>query len=149
MRATDADVIHLSEEHLLRRLTSRGIRTNVLVTCRELRIHRVVGYLVEQLAPPLAVGVVGPDLQLPDMTSGIWLLHDVAALNREQQVSLADWIGGAGSNVRIVSVASMALWPQVANGQFLEVLYYQLNTIVCEATPRPLRSAYDEGAAAS
>jgi len=149
MRAADADVIHLSEEHLLRRLTSRGIRTNVLVTCRELRLHRVVGYLVEQLPSPVAVGVVGAELNLPELTSGIWILHDVVALTSAQQSSLADWIGGAGSKVRIVSVASTPLWPQVANGKFLEVLYYQLNTIVCEATPTDVRSTYGGEAAAS
>lgn len=147
MRATDADVIHLSEENLLRRLTSRGIRTNVLVTCRELRLNRVVGHLLEQLPPPVTVGVVGADLKMPDITTGIWLLHDIAALTAEHQSLLADWINGSGAGVRIVSIASEPLWPLVANGRFLEPLYYQLNTIVCEASPGVLSPARDQDAA--
>ncbi len=149
MRATDADVIHLTEEHLLRRLTSRGIRTNVLVTCRELPLNRVVRHLLEQLPPPVSVGVVSADLKMPELSTGIWVLHDAAKLTSEQQSEVAQWIAGPGAGVRIVSIASEPLWPLVASGSFLEPLYYQLNTIVCEAVPGPARSAYDEGAAAS
>ena len=149
MRSSDLDVIHLSEEHLLRRLTSRGIRTNVLVTCRNLRLQRVVSHLIEQIAPPVAVGVVGPDLKMPEIASGIWILHDVALLTPEQQAAVAEWIIGPGAGVRIVSIASEPLWPLVASGRFVEKLYYQLNTIVCEAGPGRSGTAYDEGAAAS
>jgi hypothetical protein len=149
MRPSDADVIHLSEEHLLRRLTSRGIRTNVLVTCRELQLHRVVSHLIEQIAPPVAVGVVTPELKMPEIASGIWILHDVALLTLEQQENVAEWIIGPGAGVRIVSIASEPLWPLVASGRFLEKLYYQLNTIVCEAGPVRSETARDQGAAAS
>lgn len=149
MRASDADVIHLSEEHLLRRLTSRGIRTNVLVTCRELRLNRVVEYLVKQLAPPVEIGIVSQELKMPALSAGIWILHDVSQMSEAQQGELAEWIGGAGSGVHIVSITSEPLWPLVASGRFLEPLYYQLNTIVCDAEPGRGGSAYDEGAAAS
>jgi hypothetical protein len=149
MRATDADVIHLSEEHLLRRLTSRGIRTNVLVTCRELQLHRVVSHLIEQLVPPVSVSVVAPDLKMPEMSSGVWILHDVALLTPDQQSAVAQWITGAGAGVRVVSIASEPLWPLVAGGRFIEALYYQLNTITCEAGPGRSGPAYDKGAAAS
>jgi hypothetical protein len=149
MRASDADIIHLSEEHLLRRLTSRGIRTNVLVTCRELRVQRVVSHLIEQIAPPVSVGVVTPDLKMPDITTGIWILHDVAMLTLEQQAEMAEWIVGPGAGVRIVSIASEPLWPLVASGRFVEKLYYQLNTIICEAGPGRSGTAYDEETAAS
>src|SRR4051812_21229465 len=149
MRASDADIIHLSEEHLLRRLTSRGIRANVLVTCRELQLQRVVSHLVEQIPPPVSVSVVTPDLKMPEIASGIWILHDVSLLTLEQQAEVAEWIIGPGAGVRIVSIASEPLWPLVASGRFVEKLYYQLNTIVCEAGPGRSGTAYDKGAAAS
>jgi DNA-binding NtrC family response regulator len=82
------------------------------------------------------------------MTTGRLLLHDLAAMNAAQQSELAGWITTAGAGVQIVSIASQSLWPLVANGRFLDGLYYRLNTIVCAAVPGDARSSYDEGAAA-
>jgi hypothetical protein len=116
MRATDADLIQLSDDDLLRWVIDQGLRPNVLVTSHGFSVVRIAEYFTERLP-------------------GMRLLYDVSLMSAGEQVALAKWIDTVGPGTQIVSISSEPLWPLVGQGRFLERLYYRLNTIACEAMP--------------
>jgi DNA-binding NtrC family response regulator len=65
-------------------------------------------------------------------TRGTLVLHDVQTLNGEQQCELLEWLE-ANNDVQLVSISTERLFPLVEDGEFLESLYYQLNTIYVDA----------------
>ncbi len=65
-------------------------------------------------------------------TRGTLVLHDVQTLNAEQQCELLEWLE-ANNDVQLVSISTEPLFPLVEDGEFLESLYYQLNTIYVDA----------------
>src|SRR5262245_39296665 len=114
MHATDADLIQLSDDDLLRWVIDQGLRANVLVTSHGFSVVRIAEYFTERLP-------------------GMRLLYDVSLMSAGEQLALANWIDTVGPGTQIVSISSEPLWPLVGAGRFLERLYYRLNTIVCEA----------------
>ena len=61
------------------------------------------------------------------------LLREVHALNRQNQMMLADLLASTpaanGSAPRVVASSSTSLFDRVRNGQFDDRLFYRLNTI--------------------
>lgn len=69
----------------------------------------------------------------PAHACGTLLLREVHALNRQNQVMLADLLTSNatvnGNAPRIIASSSTALFDRVQNGQFDDRLFYRLNTI--------------------
>jgi hypothetical protein len=77
----------------------------------------------------------GP-LRLPSAGRAALILHNVGALNAEQQEELSNWLE-SGTRVPVVSVSDSSLFALVANGTFNEELYYRLNMILEDADRAP------------
>lgn len=123
------DFLSFSEAALVRSLTSREHRPNLLVVCPEPIADDVLGELRAACVTPLHQCSLPGPLQLPDPPAGTVFLHDIATLTLSQQIELFDWIGRYRRQVQIVSVTHAALPELVRDGRFLEGLFYRLNTV--------------------
>ena len=133
------DFVSFSEEPLLQSLTSATYRPNLLITCDVTVPDAVIGQLEELCAPPFhRIGLPGR-LKLPASGCGTLVLHDVAELTLTQQVALYDWISHGLGALQIVSVTQAPLRSFVAEGRFLECLFYRLNTVCVVATSERAR----------
>jgi transcriptional regulator of acetoin/glycerol metabolism len=128
------DFVSFSEMPLLRSLTSAKRRPNLLVACADTALDAVISQLRTLCAPPFhAVTLPGP-LTLPTSGEGTLMLHEVAALTLNQQLTLYDWLSAGNQRVQVVSVTRAPLLSFVEDGRFLEGLFYRLNTVCVIAT---------------
>jgi transcriptional regulator of acetoin/glycerol metabolism len=126
--------VSLSEDTLLRALTTGQRRPNLLVVCNDVEVEAVVSHLLTFCAPPYHVCALPGRVELPLEKSGTLLLTDIETLNLGQQMALFDWLSEAGQRVQVVSISSIPLVPLVEQGHFLEGLYYRLNVVHLDAT---------------
>jgi hypothetical protein len=70
--------------------------------------------------------------EIPELTAGSLLIHDVDRLDARQQAQLSRWIGAHCPAVRVLALARSPLFAQVADGRFSAALYYGLNTVMVE-----------------
>lgn len=80
---------------------------------------------------PIPLCVLPGPLALPE--SGTVLVRDVAALTRQQQQALLDWMNGRRSRVQVISASSEGLFERVTAGLFSDRLYYRLNLVLLHA----------------
>ena len=123
------DFVSFSDMDLLRALTSRDRRPNLLVDCIAGGAEGVLAQLRELLLGPIHACELPGALELPSGGRGTLLLHDVAALTIAQQVTLFDWLQHRRGAIQVVSVTEERLMGMVCDGRFLEGLFYRLNTI--------------------
>jgi transcriptional regulator of aromatic amino acid metabolism len=128
------DFAWLSDESLLKWLTTRDRRPNLMVVARGLPVDVVADHLLPVCAGPVMPSLLPGRLHLPASRRGTVLLQNVAALSIPQQIVLNDWIDEGSGQAQIVSIATTPLWRLVENGDFLEGLFYRLNVICLEAT---------------
>jgi transcriptional regulator of aromatic amino acid metabolism len=128
------DFLSFSEAALLRSLTSREHRPNLLVVCPDLISGDVLAELHASCTAPFHYCSLPGALQLPDPAAGTVVLHDVAALSLPQQIELFDWVGRHRRHVQVVSLTHQSLPDLVRSGRFLEGLFYRLNTVRVHAT---------------
>jgi hypothetical protein len=87
----------------------------------------------QDLWSPMATWNPGEPLDLPDVQNvRTLLLRDVGAMGASDQRRLLDWLGQAVGRTQVISTSNEALLPRVRNGQFLNALYYRLNTVCIE-----------------
>jgi transcriptional regulator of acetoin/glycerol metabolism len=127
------DFVSSSEFTLLRALTSRTHRPNLMVVCGEGVTIDVLAELVATCITPLHVCALPGPLRLPDAPGGTLFLNDVADLTLQQQIALFDWIGRHRGAAQIISVTQANLPAMVRDGRFLEGLFYRLNTVRVQA----------------
>jgi hypothetical protein len=60
---------------------------------------------------------------------GTVVLHDVDKLNLRWQRQLFAWLDTEAGRTQVVSTTSRSLLPLIATGDFLERLFYRLNTV--------------------
>jgi hypothetical protein len=86
--------------------------------------------LLRHLAPLLELPVVWATSALPNALAaghrGALILQDVAALRRDDQLTLFRWLNDGG---QVISATATPLFPLVVGGDFDEALYYRLNVI--------------------
>ena len=104
-------------------------RPNVLVLGAERATQAALEQLTPLWAGPVHVCRLPGPLQLPDDGRAALILHNVDALDAEQQSKLSQWLeereGGP-----VVSLSSSSLFDLVLAGTFNEQLYYRLNTVL-------------------
>ena len=127
------DVTSFSELLLLLSLSSQQHRPNLLIACSDAALDSAVSQLHALCAPPVHTCVLPGPLVLPRKPCGTLLLHHVEALTLEQQLALYDWMS-ASRHVQVVSITGAPLLSLVEHGQFLEGLFYRLNTVCLMAT---------------
>jgi len=47
---------------------------------------------------------------------------------------LLDWLDRAAGRTQVVSMTPASLWPRVQAGEFMDRLYYRLNTVCMDVT---------------
>lgn len=119
---------------MLRTLASQGHRPNLLVVVgRGLDSEATARRMVTLGVLPFHWCSLPGKLLLPPAKKGTLFLNDVAALGRDQQLALNDWLGSC-DNLQTISITSVPLESLVADGQFLEALYYRLNVVRLDVT---------------
>jgi hypothetical protein len=127
------DVASFSELLLLLSLTAQQQRPNLLITCADGAVDGALTQLNALCAPPVHACTLPGRLTLPAKPAGTLLLDHVDALTIDQQIALYDWMSGA-RKVQVVSITAAPLAWLVEHGQFLEGLFYRLNTVCLMAT---------------
>lgn len=123
-------------------LVAIGItRVNLLLTGVDAVVRNILDTILMDLETPIASWYPGERLVLPPVArTGTMILHDVGALNREDQLRLLEWSEYAAGRTQIVSTAPTPLMPLVRAGVFNDRLYYRLNTVFVDATATSSRS---------
>jgi hypothetical protein len=114
-----------------RRLLSVG--SNMLVRGEKSATTATLVALSADLSMPLVTWIAGADADLPALEKGTVVLHDVDRLDISAQHRLLTWLDDRGGRVRVISTAHSDLFDLVTAGEFLDPLYYRLNTIVVDA----------------
>jgi len=123
----------------------RRLKANLLVVGTERLVSSLVNSLIADVNSDFMIrcreGL--PPLPRASSQSGIVVLRDVDALNREEQLRFLDWLTSAGKRIQVVSTASEPFLGLVAARAFNATLYYRLNTVYIDLTVERLsRSIY-------
>ena len=122
-----------------RRLISVG--SNMLVRGEKSAATATVVALSADLSMPLVKWNAASGGGLPALHHGTVVLQDVDRLGLDAQRDLLAWLDDRGGRVRVISTARRDLFDLVTSGEFLDPLYYRLNTIVVDAVADSSRSA--------
>ncbi len=124
-----------SHVNLLRMWALQGHRPNLLVVVEpRLSADAVARRVITLGVLPFHWCSLPGNLVLPPRKEGTLFMNDVAALRRDQQLALQDWLEVGCDDVQIISLTSLPLESLVADGQFLESLYYRLNVVRLDVT---------------
>ena len=118
-----------------RRLVSVG--SNLLVRGEKSATTATVVALSEDLSAPLVTWSAESRARLPEVRQGTVVLLDVDRMDLASQEALLAWLDACGGRVRVISTADVDLFERVMTGNFLDPLYYRLNTIVVDVTSAP------------
>ena len=132
-----ADLACLSDETLLKWLTARDKRPNLMVRAHGTPVEAVAERLARVCAHPVTACHLPGRLRLPDDRQGTILLQNVSSMSVSQQLALNDWIDAGRDMPQFISITTTNLWELVLDGSFLEGLFYRLNVMCFDATPRP------------
>jgi transcriptional regulator of aromatic amino acid metabolism len=123
-----------SDLALLRMLSSRSHRPNLMVRYKQVPVKSVLEQLTPAWEAPIQVRRFPGILDLPPYMYGTLVLADIDQLTISQQIWLSDWLGRKGNDVQIVSITRAPMDELVFEGRFLEGLFYRLNTVVVRET---------------
>jgi hypothetical protein len=128
------ETVSFSEMTLLRMLSSRNHRPNLMVVNRRASLESVLQELTTVCELPLRVCQFPGVLILPTDPRGTLVLGNVDRLTMAQQITLSDWLARKGKDLQVVSVTQTPMTELIEDGRFLEGLYFRLNTVVILAT---------------
>ena len=113
-------------------LLAHTLRPNVLVIGPVARTEAAVAAIV--VALPMPVRYWTPDFLLPSPSDTTTLvIRDIATLSLSfQQAWLARMNTPHAPHIQIIATSSIAVFPLVVRGVFLEDLYYRLNTVLLD-----------------
>ena len=108
----------------------RAERTNVLITAPDAMVDAVVVALLPDLRRPMYAWAREGALPAPHEV-GTLLIRDVGRLSLDQQRALLSWLNPPAvlGHIQVVSTTAFEVFSLVAQGVFLEALYYRLNTV--------------------
>ena len=128
------DFVAFSEMALLLSAFANSRRANMLIVSQNASFGVVRDQFRTVCRPPYHTCTLPGPLDLRGCEEGTVLIHDVADLTIPQQIVLFDWMERAGRNVQIISMTRTPLANAVAEGRFLEGLFYRLNTLSLTTT---------------
>ena len=121
----------LPEDLLLRGMPP----VNLLLTGGDVVVQGVLEALLSNLDQPIAFWSPGQRLVLPPKSRpAMMILHNVDALELDDQLQLLEWLERDIGRTKVVSTTSAPLMPLVETGAFNDTLYYRLNTLSVEVT---------------
>jgi hypothetical protein len=110
-------------------------RVNLLLIAPDAVVRYVLESMLLDLREPIARWSPGEPLNPPSPhRTGTLILHDVHALPPADQLRLIDWMEAAEGRTQVVSATSKPLLPRVHAGEFIDILYYRLNTVCVDVT---------------
>ena len=118
-------------------LLAHTLRPNVLVIGPVARSEAVVAAIICALSTVSTVSMPvhywTPDLPLPSPgdTTPI-VIRDIATLSLSSQQAWVARMNAPEAHTQIIATSSIAVFPLVARGVFLEDLYYRLNTVLLD-----------------
>ena len=115
----------------LRQLMTVG--SNLLIRGEKSVATATVVAFSADLSIPLVTWTAGSNVSLPALRQGTVVLQDVDRLDQNAQRELLAWLDDRGGRVRVISTARGDLFDLVTSGEFLDPLYYRLNTVVVDA----------------
>jgi hypothetical protein len=124
------DVGFSAEIAMLRMLSTGKDRPNVMVMNKHASVERVVEQLTAVCQAPIQACRFPGILDLQSVVSGTLVLGDIDRLTIGQQISLSDWLWRSHRDIQVVSITRAPMMELIAEGRFLEGLFYRLNTIV-------------------
>jgi transcriptional regulator of aromatic amino acid metabolism len=127
------DTVTFSEMALLRLLSSRDHRPNLMIVNETATLEDVLHRLTGVVEAPVWFCQFPGSLDLQPNISGTLVLGDIDRMTIDQQIRLSDWLWRRGLDVQVVSVTRASMTELVADGRFLEGLFYRLNTVVIRA----------------
>jgi hypothetical protein len=127
---TSPETVSFSEMALLQLLTAHRRRPNLLIMNKGAALESVLDRLTPVCRAPFLVCRLPGRLELPQVSDGTLVLGNVEQLTIGQQITLLDWLSRDGRSVQIVSVTGAPLPDLIAEGRFLEGLFYRINTVV-------------------
>ena len=130
------DTVSFSDTTLLRMLNSRNHRPNLLIQNTGASLESVLRQLRTVCELPIRICRFPGILDLATDGASTLVLAGVDEMTLAQQVLLSDWLGRAGKRVRIVSITRASMTERIADGLFLEGLFFRLNTVVIRAVNR-------------
>jgi len=122
---------------------ARSLKANLLVVGTERLVSSLVSSLVADVNPELMIRCRDGLFRLPPKPpqSGIVVLRDVDALEKQVQRGFLDWVDSASNRLQVVSTAPAPLIQLVEARKFDAALYYRLNTVHIDLTVERLRRA--------
>jgi Sigma-54 interaction domain len=90
--------------------------------------------LLPRLRHPLVVWDTAIGGECPSIAQGTLVILNLERLDRAEQRQLLDFTDASRRLVQIVSVATTDLFGLVERGEFLDALYYRLNTVRLHVT---------------
>jgi hypothetical protein len=124
-----------TDRRLMIWLAAQKRRQNYLVQCPAGRFEGIGAHVMAFSAPPVRLCRIPGPLCLPPERTGTLVIDDVAGLRLDQQITLFDWLGSGGGDVRVISVTAAPLGALVESGAFLEGLFHRLSTVQLALTP--------------
>jgi hypothetical protein len=116
-------------------LLMRRPRTNLLLMGKEGIVQSVLDMLLPNLYTPLDYWHPGERLMLPPASqSGTLILRDVGWLTPHDQFRLLEWLELTAGRTQVISTIPSPLLPRLQAGEFLDTLYYRLNTVCMDVT---------------
>jgi hypothetical protein len=113
-------------------LLARSMRPNVLVIGPVARIEATVEAIIAASLTPVCDWT--PDQALPATgDGGTIVIRDIATLPPALQRAWLAWLQAQQAcPAHIIATSSIAVFPLVSQGMFLEDLYYRLNTVLLD-----------------
>jgi hypothetical protein len=127
------ETVSFSDTTLLRMLSSRHHRPNVLIENRRAGLDSVLEQLGAVCEMPMRVCRFPGALDLQAEPGGTLVLANVDRMTISQQLSLFDWLGRKAGDIQVVSITQASMTAAIADGLFLEGLFFRLNTVAIQA----------------
>lgn len=109
---------------------------NLLIVGPTTATALVVAALEPHLRQPVCRCDPRIDSILPEPDEGALVISAVDRLDEAQQRRMMQWLNGANAPVQVVCTTSEPLFVLVLAGGFLADLYYRLNVVLLDLTPR-------------
>jgi hypothetical protein len=127
------ETVSFSDTTLLRMLSSRHHRPNLLIENQRASLDGVLQQLTDVCEAPMSVCRFPGVLDLYAETGGTLVLANIDRMTIGQQLTLFDWLGRKGGEIQVVSITRAPMATLIADGLFLEGLFFRLNTVAIRA----------------
>jgi transcriptional regulator of acetoin/glycerol metabolism len=127
------ETVSFSDTTLLRMLSSRRHRPNLLIENKRASLDSVLEQLGAVCETPMSVCRFPGPLDLQADPGGTLVLANIDRMTIGQQLTLFDWLGRKGGDIQVVSITRAPMAAAIADGLFLEGLFFRLNTVAIQA----------------